>query len=230
MSLLAKCQLSYFPLAGRAEASRLALAYAGIQFTDERIGFSEWAERKPSTPFGQMPVLTLADGTEIAQQKAILRFIGKQTGLYPEDPIEAAHVDELIDAFDGISPLINDAGRNLDQEGKEAARKEMVTAGPAFVQMSKCEAFVQKHGKDGHAVGSTLTIADFYISVAVSFVACGFYDGVGAYAFKPFPGLCAVRKTIGGLPSVKKFYDELAEDYKKMYKKEILNMAEDFEF
>jgi len=38
---------------------------------------------KATTPWGSMPVLTLADGTVLAQSASLLRFVGKQTGIYP---------------------------------------------------------------------------------------------------------------------------------------------------
>ena len=56
-----------------------------------------------TTPFGKMPVLLLADGTQIGQQRAILRFLGKSTGLYPQDALSAAMVDGVMDATDDVS-------------------------------------------------------------------------------------------------------------------------------
>lgn len=76
-------KLSYFPIPGRAEAIRVALHAGGIKFTDERILPANWPALKPTTPFGSMPILTLADGTVLAQSGTLLRFVGKQTGHYP---------------------------------------------------------------------------------------------------------------------------------------------------
>eukprot|EP00343_Euplotes_focardii_P006903 CAMPEP_0205818968 /NCGR_PEP_ID=MMETSP0206-20130828/1106_1 /ASSEMBLY_ACC=CAM_ASM_000279 /TAXON_ID=36767 /ORGANISM="Euplotes focardii, Strain TN1" /LENGTH=69 /DNA_ID=CAMNT_0053111915 /DNA_START=24 /DNA_END=229 /DNA_ORIENTATION=+ len=62
-STLENCKVTYFNLPGRAESLRLALSAAKISFTDERIEFKDWPALKPSTPWGSLPVLTLADGT-----------------------------------------------------------------------------------------------------------------------------------------------------------------------
>jgi glutathione S-transferase len=48
-------------------------------------------------PFGQVPVLEVAEGTFIGQSAAIMRYLGKRSGLYPSDPIAAAVVDSIID-------------------------------------------------------------------------------------------------------------------------------------
>jgi glutathione S-transferase len=44
-----------------------------------------------------VPVLEVAEGTFIGQSAAIMRYLGKRSGLYPSDPIAAAVVDSIID-------------------------------------------------------------------------------------------------------------------------------------
>merc|ERR1711933_445416 len=122
---LDKCKLTYFGLPGRGEAIRLALFLGNIDFTDDRIGFPDWKALKPNTPWGSLPVLTLADGTQIAQTRAILRLVGKETALYPTDNhIKAAQIDEIMDAVEDMSPKIMAAGRGIEDEAKKLqARK-----------------------------------------------------------------------------------------------------------
>merc|ERR1711936_1391862 len=76
-----KVKLTYFNLRGRAEPSRLLLAYGGIKFEDCRItpGFEdpkEWMALKPKTPYGSLPLLEW-NGTNVAQSMAIARFIAR---------------------------------------------------------------------------------------------------------------------------------------------------------
>lgn len=59
--------LSYFPVYGRAEISRMCLWKAGVEYEDCRIEFADWPALKPTTEFGSMPFLTLEDGTVISQ-------------------------------------------------------------------------------------------------------------------------------------------------------------------
>ena len=110
--------LTYFPLAGRAEASRLALFMAGIDFVDKRI-YAEWGDFKPTTPWGGMPTLALPDGTVLGQGRAILRLAGKRAGLYPADDIAACKVDGLLDALDDVFSVISKVPK---EEREESAK------------------------------------------------------------------------------------------------------------
>ena len=68
----------------RAEISRLALFFGGIDFEDSRPSQGEISKMKHdgTLPFAQLPVLQV-DGKTIAQTGAIARFCGKLSGLYP---------------------------------------------------------------------------------------------------------------------------------------------------
>eukprot|EP00966_Prymnesium_polylepis_P135460 3131233-Prymnesium_polylepis.1 len=123
--MLQDCKLSYFPLTGRGEACRLALHVKGVPFTDDRVPFPQWGTTKPTTPWMSMPVLTLADGTIAGQQRAILRFIGKQLDLYPKDDLLALRCDEMLDVLDDLQGKINAAGQGKEQAEKESDRKEV---------------------------------------------------------------------------------------------------------
>jgi len=130
--LLQGCKLTYFSIAGRGESIRLALSIGGIsQWTDDRIEFADWNVVKPTTPWGSLPVLTLQDGREIAQQRAILRMVGKETGLYPSaefnDNFTAAKIDELMDALEDVGSITNAVGRGLPKEEKEADDEDDVS-------------------------------------------------------------------------------------------------------
>merc|ERR1711983_4010 len=77
-------KLTYFNLRARGEPCRLLLAYGGIKYEDERIPppwdpTSTWSTLKPTTPFGQLPILNW-DGVEICQSMASARFIAREGG------------------------------------------------------------------------------------------------------------------------------------------------------
>lgn len=76
-------KLSYFDIRARGEFIRFILHYAGQSFEDNRIKNSDWPTLKPTTPFGQLPVLQIKKGSEIieiSQSLAIgkLNFIFKK--------------------------------------------------------------------------------------------------------------------------------------------------------
>jgi glutathione S-transferase len=90
-----KLKLTYFNFEGVAEKVRLAMKIGGLAFEDVRIDFPSWPALKPKTPYGQVPLLEIDDGPPITQSFAMLRYVGRLTGLYPEDPVLAMQIDEV---------------------------------------------------------------------------------------------------------------------------------------
>jgi glutathione S-transferase len=205
------CKLTYFPIPGRAETIRLALTIGGIAFTDERINFKDWSTLKPSTPWGSLPVLTLSNGQAIAQQRAILRMIGKEVDLYPQDGVQAAFVDCLMDACEDIGTKTNSLGQGLPKEEKEAARAKAVAKGGAVYDLvDKLEKFVGENGTDGYAVGDQLTIADLAIFANFGTLVSGLYDGVPLDAVdSDFPKTLAIRKKVRSHAAIEAWYGGL---------------------
>ena len=71
---MAQYKLIYFDLRGRAELARFILVAAGQEFEDKRVDKDEWETLKASTPFGQLPLLEVTEGSNkatIAQSLAI---------------------------------------------------------------------------------------------------------------------------------------------------------------
>ena len=96
---MAGCTVTYFDIAGRGFPVRFVLfhAFGKDGFVDERLKFEDWAARKPTTPLGYLPILTLADGTIVTQTDAIVRWAGSkgEKPLYPRDPDVALFVDQV---------------------------------------------------------------------------------------------------------------------------------------
>merc|ERR1712066_497497 len=99
-----KVKLTYFNLRAKGEPARLLLAYGGIKYQDYRVSFedqTEWKAMKPKTPYGSLPLLEW-DGVCIAQSMAIARFLAREVGLAGRNSIEAAQIDEIVDAVNDI--------------------------------------------------------------------------------------------------------------------------------
>jgi len=203
-------KLSYFSLAGKAEATRLMLDIGEIKYEDERFGFQEWKGGiKATAKWGTAPYLTLADGKQIGQSKAMGRYVAKMAGLYPEDALQAAFVDDIVDGIDEINAMVNGAGKGLEQAEKEAARFEEVTKGKVKAILDIVEADIKSLGDGaGHSVGSTLTFADIIIFTMTTNTFCGFFDGLSVDMLGGWPGIQSVNKTVSNHPAVRKYYDE----------------------
>ena len=50
-------KLYYFNLKARAELTRWIFAQAGVEYEDIRVTKEQWAEMKPTTPNGCLPIL-----------------------------------------------------------------------------------------------------------------------------------------------------------------------------
>ena len=221
--LLAGCKRTYFGIAGRGGSIRLALANSGVEkWTDNRVEFADWSTVKHTTPWTSLPVLTLEDGREIAQERAILRFVGEETGLYPsgsDDNFVAAKIDELMDALEDVGRKTNAVGQWLPKEDKEAERKKACeTGGIVFEFLERIDKFVGVYGKEGHAVGDKLTIADLFLYLASCNLVGGLYDGVPADTCDGFENIMACRKLIRSHPAVTKWYDEIKSPIWPSYK------------
>lgn len=92
-------KLYYFNIPGKGEPIRLACAFAGYPLEDIRMDRSEFLAMKESgkLKYGQVPALEIAENQMINQSTAIMRYIGKKTGLYPVADAEAALVDSILD-------------------------------------------------------------------------------------------------------------------------------------
>lgn len=97
---MAHFTLHYFPLAGNGHGPRLALAAVGANWKNDFITFDQWPAKKPSTPFGQLPVLEITEASgkswQLAETHAIVRFIFRRfrPGVSEED---FALIDSLVE-------------------------------------------------------------------------------------------------------------------------------------
>ena len=85
----------------------------------------EQRERSGQQTDALEPLLLLGTG----QSQAINRFVARLTGFYPADPLQAAHVDAVIDGASDLVPAVMKVGVGLDQAAKEAARLEACKSG-----------------------------------------------------------------------------------------------------
>ena len=53
--------------------------------------------------------MTLADGTRLCESMAILRFLGRKHGYYPQDAKTKYYVDMLLDQYNDLDNKLKDA-------------------------------------------------------------------------------------------------------------------------
>ena len=123
-------KLYYFDVVGKGESIRLLAEYAGLELEDYR--FKDRDEFNAlnadgTLPFGQVPLLEVNGTERLVQSAAILRYLAKLAGTYPEDLILAAKVDAALDqeadAFigAGVVSYTTRFGIDLTSEQQKAA-------------------------------------------------------------------------------------------------------------
>ena len=73
----------------------LALPYTWIDI-DIMKGESRTLEFLALNPWGQVPTVVLDDGRALAQSAAIIRYLGRDSELFPQDAFAAAKMDEWL--------------------------------------------------------------------------------------------------------------------------------------
>lgn len=180
----------------------MALTIGEIEFEDYRFKREEWPAVKASTPFGSVPVLEV-DGEVLAQSSAILRYVGKLGGLYPEDPLEAFRVDALMDTMnDAMMAAFRYRGPDKDmlREAREKFCKEDI---PRYV--GALDKQVKASGKGPFFLGEEVSIADLIIQQSFNSMTSGFLDYVDATVVDEYTSLKGIVQAVSDLPAVQKW-------------------------
>ncbi|MGZ5819509.1 MAG: glutathione S-transferase [Burkholderiaceae bacterium] len=203
-----KLKLTYFDFhGGRGEPARLALHIGGIAFEDHRFAFSEFAEVRKTTPFGQVPTLQV-DGVQVTQCDAITRYAGKLAGLYPTDAFQALLCDEVMYVVEEANVKFGPTFRMSGEEQK-AARLALVN-GSMPVYLAWLQNQLKAHGGEYFA-DNRLTVADLKVFVDVRALNSGRFDHVPTdLVEKVAPALNAHMQRIAQLPAVVAYYAKFA--------------------
>ncbi|KAJ3384823.1 hypothetical protein HDU84_002617 [Entophlyctis sp. JEL0112] len=197
-----KLKVTYFNIKARAEPIRLALSINNIPFEDNRIGREVWPSMKPTTAFGQLPILTVDDTIEIAQSTAILRYVGKfgPLKLYPDDALKATLVDQVISQCQDVEASLRPSGAEENPEKKLQMRIDLAqkTLPVLFGALDK---FIEKHGGK-YATGDEITIGDLFAYQMNTSYSAGAYDGIPKNVLEPFPNIQRVVQAVKAHPGV----------------------------
>ena len=203
-------KLYYFKIPfWRAEVARLALFIGDVPFKDYRVEGKEIDNLKETgllpnnqiAPFKQLPVLDV-DGKIIAQTGAIARFCGKLSGLYPKnDDLEAAQIDQIIEAAQDINYLVTLSGRDKEKERLELARKILATKHlPKWFQY--LENLLAENKDSNFFVGNKISIADLAIWRLLGWLSSGLLDGVPTNILEPYEKINRLREEVYKHPKV----------------------------
>jgi len=198
---MAHYKLTYFDIRGRAEIARLIFAAAGVDYEDFRIARDKWPELKPSTPFGQIPLLEV-DGIVLCQSKTIARYLARKFNLAGETELDQARADMIVDCIqDAIEPTI--IFRRLAEGAAKVEMKTKYVGEQLPVSLLALEKLLKENnGGDGYFVGEKLTWVDLALIDTVhwlqAIVEAG--DDVAKY-----PKLHALQQRVENIPAIAEY-------------------------
>jgi glutathione S-transferase len=202
-------KLTYFDFdGGRAEPIRIALSSGNIPFEDIRFPVSEWPEYRDRAPLRQVPVMEI-DGELITQTNSILRYAGKMSGLYPEDPLEALHCDE---AMTMVEDMYHKTGSTMFMEDEEEKRlaREALASGPISLCLSRFETMLEQRG-GVYFAGNRFSVADLKVFLWVQNLKSGTLDYIDTdIVDRVAPKLTQHFERISAEPVVVGYYENRA--------------------
>jgi len=193
-------KLTYFNFRGRGEIVRYVFAAAGVAYEDNRIEREQWPELKPTTPFGQIPVLEF-DGVKLCQSNTIARFLARRFNLAGKSDLDQARADMIIDCIeDTVNPGYAVFFEKDPTRQAELKKKWLEEQLPA--SLDRFEKILKENkGGDGYFVGDDLTWADlglFVISNVVNHIGAG-------DLLEKRPKLFALHRRVETLPRIAEY-------------------------
>jgi glutathione S-transferase len=180
----------------------------------------EFGKIKETLPFGQIPILKVDDKKVLFQETAILRYVGRLVGLYPNDPEGAVDVDIALCCVDGmflsrknIHCLQLDRMKNSsiwvilldmylafqalfwpEHPGKEIIQKKVIDERIPQV-LGYLEKYLASKGT-AFSAGNSLTIADLRIYSVIKFYKSGRLPGLSADLVDKYPHITKLYKAV----------------------------------
>ena len=156
-------KLFYFDIYGRAESIRFLLAHAKVEYENVLINGEVLQKLKAEgkLEFGQVPLFETEDGKLLVQSWAILRFLGRKYGYYPEDPETAWKIDSTIDAVEDYLNAYFKFNFESNEEKKAIFKEAWLKLLPTWV--AAIEKRITSNGGK-YVAGEKITIADFALA------------------------------------------------------------------
>lgn len=211
-------KLYYFNIEGKGEPIRLACAYARYPLEDIRFkSRDEFIAMKEAGKlhYGQVPALEVAEGKILNQSCAIMRFIGKKTGLYPADDFQAAVVDSVLDAeidlFTGLGCTIYKERFGFDFLNHNA---DLVKEARAYLNSDTLPRHLRNMQKLMEAsstgwIGNTEqpSIADFVLVPRLKWLISGIHEGIDREIISIHaPLLAQLMERFYAVPQIQEYY------------------------
>ena len=194
----------------RAEVLRVSLFISNIPFEDVRISREEFINmiktgylpNGKKVPFHQLPVIEV-DGEIIGQTGAIARYCGKISNLYSNDNINAAKIDQIIDAATDITNLVSPTIREKDEQKKVEDR--LLLKNKLLPRWFRYLENILSESTSDWFVENKMTIADIAMWRLLGWLISGIIDGIPPTIVDSYPKLKNIHTNVHHHPKVQEW-------------------------
>ena len=194
----------------RAEVLRVSLYISNTPFEDIRISREEFINMIKTgflpngkrVPFHQLPVIEV-DGEIIGQTGAIARYCGKISNLYSDDNINAAKIDQVIDAATDITNLVSPTIREKDEQKKLEDR--LLLKNKLLPRWFKYLENILSEDTSEWFVENKMTIADIAMWRLLGWLTSGIIDGIPPSIIDNYPKLKNIHYKVHHHPKVQEW-------------------------
>ncbi|CAF1344337.1 unnamed protein product [Rotaria sp. Silwood1] len=198
-------KLYYFDTRGRAEFIRLILAAANRSYDDVRIDYSQWFDYKPKILIGQIPMLELADKTQLTQSLSIARYLAREMGLGGKTNLESAKMDAVVDTQRDMNETLYNLIDFEKQDFKDMQKVNKFINEDLCKHCDNLSKLKNAYSKNGqYFVGNELSWADLFIYNSIDDL-FRFLPQVKDKFDNQFKGLF---DTIHSINNIKKYLDQ----------------------
>ena len=191
----------------RAEVLRVSLYISNTPFEDIRISREEFINMIKTgflpngkrVPFHQLPVIEV-DGEIIGQTGAIARYCGKISNLYSDDNINAAKIDQIIDAATDITNVVSPTIREKDEQKKLEDR--LLLKNKLLPRWFKYLENILSEDRSEWFVENKMTIADIAMWRLLGWLTSGIIDGIPTTIVDNYPKLKKIHYKVHHHPKV----------------------------
>ena len=194
----------------RAEVLRVSLFISNIPFEYVRISREEFINmiktgylaNGKKVPFHQLPVIEV-DGEIIGQTGAIARYCGKISNLYSNDNINAAKIDQIIDAATDITNLVSPTIREKDEQKKVEDR--LILKNKLLPRWFRYLENILSESASDWFVENKMTIADIAMWRLLGWLISGIIDGIPTTIVDSYPKLKNIHTNVHHHPKVQEW-------------------------
>ena len=194
----------------RAEVLRVSLFISNTPFEDVRISREEFINmiktgylpNGKKVPFHQLPVIEV-DGEIIGQTGAIARYCGKISNLYSNDKINAAKIDQIIDAATDITNLVSPTIREKDEQKKVEDR--LLLKNKLLPRWFRYLENILSESTSDWFVENKMTIADIAMWRLLGWLISGIIDGIPTTIVDSYPKLKNIHTNVHHHPKVQEW-------------------------